>query len=100
MKADITIGSSSKSNIILPGKKNGNTIVYAFPTRDVVVRSYKINQDIYASDYSKSAKIILEIPGATVKMPVIRLRLLGDLPGLTLGNTAGWSLYNLYYVEE
>ena len=100
MKADIMIGSSQKSDIILPARKAGNTIIYSFPAKDIVVRSHKIVQEIYPAEYSKSMKLVLDIPGAPIKAPVVRLRLLGDLPGLTLGNTAGWSLHGLYYIEE
>lgn len=75
-------------------------IIYSFPAKDIVICSHKIAQEIYPAEYSKSMKLVLDIPGATIKNPIVRLRLLGDLPGLTLGNTAGWSLYDLYYIKE
>lgn len=101
MKAEFTIPSRRQVSITLPNlRRNMATVVYAFPPRDVIVTPHKIVQDIYARDYCYSSKLVLNIPGAQIAMPVIRLRLIGDLPGLTLAHTATMNMHDLYYIEE
>lgn len=100
MKADITFASPGRANIVLPSYRSSNTIIYAFPPKDVVIASHKISQEILATEYRYSTKLVLDIPGAAIKMPIVRLRLIGDLPGLTMASASKMNLHDFYYIEE
>lgn len=101
MKAEFTIPRQMRSEIVLPhSKRSLDAVVYAFPPRDVIVATHKITQDIYAKDYCYSTKLVLNIPGAAIGMPVIRLRVIGDLSGLTMANAATMNMHDFYYIEE
>ena len=102
MKIDLKIGPSRASNILMPSTKKTANVLYQTPLRaDVRLSGGKLTDNLFPNFVHEFSEVIrLDIPGATIIMPVIRPRLLGDLGSTTLGTMTNWTLEDFYYVEE
>ena len=102
MKIDLNIGKTRTSNILMPSNRKTATALFKSPLRaEVRLIGGKWAEDLFPNFVHEfSDSIVVEIPGATIIMPVRRPRLLGDLVGNTFATTTGWTLEDFYYVEE
>ena len=102
MKIDIKMRQTQKSDILVPGVKKTTEITYKSPLRaEITMPINRLVGNLFPNfEHSYSSKIIIDIPGATIMRPVIRLRTLGDLGADTFATAALWTLDDFYYIEE
>ena len=102
MKFDLNMGTSRTSNIRMPSNRKATSALFKAPLRaEVLLTGGKWVDDLFPNFVHEfSDSFVVEIPGATIIMPVRRPRLLGDLVGNAFATTANWTLEDFYYVEE
>ena len=101
MQFDLNIGTAKASNVRIPN--HNQTTIFLANTQlrtEAQLANQKCADIIDAFSQASSDHILVQIPGATIFIPVRRPRLLRELPDGPLTTMTRWTLEELCYVEE